>query len=150
MLQHCDLTAAHSMLAHLFFCLLLSPSQRGLNVVQWAIYRGAHEAVQYLISYGASPLLHTRTLWFPNNCTLKEVIYKQFSEDIYDRIDLAIYRGGKQALERQAKRKLIAAIRWQAAFDALAFDPSAPTQQQQNQLLSMPEHIVQLISSYEM
>lgn len=137
-------------------------TRRGLNVVQWAIYRGDQDAVQFLVSYGARPELDVRALWFPAapaaasaaaaavgtpGLTLKEVIYKQFSEDIYDQIDLAIYRGGKQAMEREAKKKIINSVQWESSpvFDPYAFDTTP-----QVQIRSFPPHIVAMISSYEM
>lgn len=122
--------------------------RRGLSVVQWAVYRGDHEAVQFLVSYGAVPALGVRANWFPAGApSLKELIYKQFSEDVYDEIDLAIYRGGKQALEREAKRKLIAGVTWETnpGFDPYSFDTTP-----QLQIRSFPPHIVNMISSYEM
>lgn len=124
-------------------------TRRGLNVVQWAVYRGDHDAVQFLVSYGAIPQLAVRALWFPEGgqLTLKEVIYKQFSEDIYDQIDLAIYRGGKQALEREAKKKILAGVTWETAptFDPYSFDTTP-----QIQTRNFPPHIVAMIGSYEM
>lgn len=122
-------------------------TRRGLSVVQWAVYRGDHDAVQFLVSYGAIPGLNVRVLWFPPGLTLKEVIYKQFSEDIYDQIDLAIYRGGKQAMEREAKKKLISSLQWETApvFDPYSFETTP-----QVQIRSFPPHIVTMISSYEM
>lgn len=121
--------------------------QRGLSIVQWGIYRGDSSAVQFLVSYGASPGLNVRTLWFPEGLTLKEVIYKQFSEDIYDEIDLAIYRGGKQQMEREAKKKIIASTQWETApsFDAYSMDATPQTQTR-----SFPQNVVNMISSYEM
>lgn len=123
-------------------------TRRGLNVVQWAVYRGDHDAVQFLVSYGAVPQLQVRAQWFPSGlASLKEVIYHQFSEDIYDQIDLAIYRGGKQALERDAKKKIIAALAWETApvFDPYSFDTTP-----QVRVCTFPPHIVNMISSYEM
>ncbi len=122
--------------------------RRGLNVVQWAIYRGDHDAVQFLVSYGAIPSLSVRAAWFPSaSLNLKELIYTQFSEDIYEQIDLAIYRGGKQALEREAKRKLIAGVVWETApvFDPYSFDTTPQVRH-----CSFPPHVVNMISSYEM
>jgi hypothetical protein len=52
-------------------------TRRGLNVVQWAVYRGDHDAVQFLVSYGAVPQLQVKTLWFPPGLTLKEVRHSQ-------------------------------------------------------------------------
>lgn len=122
--------------------------RRGLSVVQWAIYRAAHEAVQFLVSYGARPELGVRTLWFPaDKANLKEVIYAQLSEEVYDEIDLAIYRGGKQAMEREAKRQLIAGLQWESApvFDPYSFDTTP-----QVRVCNFPQHVVDMISSYEM
>jgi hypothetical protein len=128
-------------------CSALSSPQRGLSVVQWAVYRGDHTAVQFLVSYNAIPELDVHVLWFPAGLSLKEVIYKQFSEDIYDEIDMAIYRGGKQAMERDAKRKLIANVQWETApvFDPYSFDTTGVMQ-----MRNFPMHIVNMISSYEM
>lgn len=111
------------------------------------MYRGDGEAVQYLVSYGSQPELGVKTNWFPPNHTLKELIFKQFSEDIYDEIDLAIYRGGKQALEREAKKKIIASIQWETGpvFDPYSFETTP-----EKQIKVFPKHIVNMISSYEM
>ena len=75
------------------------------------------------------------------------MIYKQFSEDIYDQIDLAIYRGGKQAVERESKKKILAALTWETApvFDPYSFDTTP-----QVRVCSFPPNIVAMISSYEM
>ena len=122
-------------------------TRRGLTVVQWAVYRGDNEAVQFLVSYGATPQLTVRVLWFPDGLNLKEVIYQQFSEDIYDQIDLAIYRGGKQALDRETKKKLISSVQWETSpvFDPYSFETTP-----QIQIRTFPQHIVEMISSYEM
>jgi len=100
------------------------------------------------VSYGAIPSLGVRPAWFPpGSGTLKDLIYAQFSEDIYSQIDLSIYRGGKQALEREAKRTLIAGIVWESApvFDPYSFDTTPQIRQ-----CNFPQHIVNMISSYEM
>jgi len=122
-------------------------ARRGLSVVQWCIYRASAPSVQFLVSYGAHPALDGRAMWFPESLTLKQVIYQQFSESVYDEIDLAIYRGGKQALEREAKKKLIASLQWETApvFDPYSFDTTPTTQ-----IRSFPPHIVAMIASYEM
>ena len=116
-------------------------------MVQWAVYRGSHDAVQFLVSYGAMPNLSVRVLWFPSAQTLKEVIFTQFSEDIYDQIDMAIYRGGKQAMDREAKKKLIQSVAWETSpsFDPYSFDTNT-----NHTIRTFPTHIVNMISSYDM
>lgn len=86
--------------------------QRGLSLVQWACYRASPPTVQYLVSYGAKPNLEVRVLWFPSQRTLKEVIFDEFSETIYDSIDLAIYRGTKQVYARGQVKECIRQITW--------------------------------------
>lgn len=123
-------------------------TRRGLNVCEWAIYRAEADAVQFLVSYGAKPNLNARCLWFnPPHFTLKQICTRDFSEQVYEEIDLAIYRGGKQVKQRLEKRKLVSAVQWEHAptFDPYSFDPLPPPT-----VCKFTDPIINLIIAYEM
>lgn len=121
--------------------------RRGLNLVQWAIYRAESAMAQFLVSYGADPALNTNVLWFPKGMTLHNVIQRDFSQSIYEHVDTAIYRGGLLLRDRATHRRIISEVWWEskAPFDPLSFDPSPPAE-----ILSFPPEVVHLISAYEM
>jgi ankyrin repeat protein len=121
--------------------------RRGLNIVEWAIYLASIEAVQWLISYGATVDFNLFTTWFKENQTLRQVIYKEFSESVYNEIDLAVYRGSLAVKERQEKFKILSEIQWEVAavFDPYSFDPLPPPT-----IKSFPTHIIHLINNYDL
>jgi len=121
--------------------------RRELSIVQWAIYRGNSDAVQYLVSHGAAPDLTAVAKWFPEGKTLHDVIKQEFSKPLYESIDRAIYRGGTGLRERASHRRLLTELRWETLVppDPLSFEAPPPPD-----ILALPPHIVNLISSYEM
>lgn len=126
--------------------------RRGLNVVQWAVYRADEETVKFLVSYGAIADLMIMTEWFPPQTTLKDLIFKEFSEAVYDQIDMAIYRGGVIVKEREKRRKTMTEFSWQerqeSVHDPLAMD--AAPKKKSVLTRSLPPHIVNLIVAYDM
>lgn len=124
--------------------------RRGLSLVQWAAYRGQAETVQYLVACGAEPDWSVKTTWLPDNMTLEEVMKREFSSPLWEKIDLAVYRGKKGQRERAAHRRLLLELRWEEApapVDPLALnfdaEPAPP------EIVSLPPHIVNIILSYE-
>jgi len=119
--------------------------RRGLSIVQWAVYRGDHEAVQYLVSHGAEPDLAAQTKWFPDGRTLLDVIKAEFSP-LFENIDRAIYRGGIGLRERASHRRLLTELRWETLVDMDLRSLEAPPPPD---ILALPPHIVNLVSTYE-
>lgn len=113
-----------------------------------ACYYGSPSAVEFMVSHGAEVDLNCRTTWFTSGQTLKEVMFNEFSEDIYDEIDRAIYRGGKKMKMRKEIQNILTTITWEQKQE---YDPFAAFQHStQNNLVSLPEKIVQIISQYHL
>lgn len=123
--------------------------RRGLNVVQWAVYRCDAETVQFLVSYGAKADLDIKTLWFPSDLTLREVIKHELSHALYDKLDLAIYRGGVKLQERASHMRCLSELSWEQGtlYDPYNGEPMEPTDPPE--LFVLPNTCLHLISAYE-
>mmetsp|Transcript_13195 Transcript_13195/g.25629 ORF Transcript_13195/g.25629 Transcript_13195/m.25629 type:complete len:243 (+) Transcript_13195:139-867(+) len=121
--------------------------RRGMNVVQWCIYRCSFDTVQFLVSYGAKPDLESRVVWFGNDDTLEERIRKEWSPPLWEKVDTAIYRGSVQLRERAAHMRLLSEVSWEGdgGYDPYAGDEGGATKD----VKCFPRHIVHIISSYE-
>lgn len=121
--------------------------RRGLTVVQWAIYRCSPETVQFLVSYGGRAHLDIKTLWFPLDLTLKDVIKRELSDPLYDKLDLAIYRGSVKLQERAGHMRALSEITWEEGtlYDPNNDEPMEPS----GDMFVLPKHILHLISAYE-
>lgn len=86
--------------------------RRGLTLLQWAVYRASPEAVQFLVSRGATVELNVTTEWMYENRTLYDVMRYEWSESIYEEIDLAIYRGTEIIENRRKRDDCIRRIQW--------------------------------------
>lgn len=121
--------------------------RRGLNVVQWAVYRCASDLVQFVVSYGAKPDLDIKVLWFPEDMSLNELIKRDLSEPLYEKVDTAIYRGSCLLRERASHMRALSEVRWEDApvYDPYSFDPLPPPETR-----AFPKHIIHIISTYDL
>jgi len=122
--------------------------RRGLNIVQWAVYRCNPECVQFLVSYGAKPDLEVKALWFPSDLTLQECIKLEFSAPVYDKMDLAIYRGQVRLQERANHMRVLSEITWEEGplYDPYNGEQMAPS----GEVNVIPRAVLHLISAYEL
>lgn len=122
-------------------------TRRGLNIVQWAIYRCNPETVQFLVSYGAKADLDIKTLWFESDMTLQEVIKKELSPPVYDKMDLAIYRGSVRLQERANHMRVLSELTWEEGplYDPYNGEALAPS----GEMFVIPRAVLHLISAYE-
>lgn len=122
--------------------------RRGLNVVQWAVYRCSPETVQFLVSYGARADLDVKTLWFPVDQTLKEVCKAELSAPVFEKLDLAIYRGSVRLQERASHMRALSEITWEEGplYDPFNGEPQEPT----GEMFVLPKQVLHLISAYEL
>jgi len=119
-------------------------TRRGLNVVQWACYRAHPESVQFLVSYGAKPDLDVKVLWFPPDLSLDDLLKRDLSLPIWEKIDVSIYRGSVQLRERAAHMRILSEVRWESkvARDMRSFDgPKEP------EISQFPKHVIHIISA---
>jgi hypothetical protein len=136
----------------------ISATRRGLNVLQWAVYRCDCDAIEYLCSYGAFADLTVTTRWFAEgtsgrNATLAQQIKRDVSPPLIARIDRAIYRGGKKFHLRAAHEELLREVEWTQADDDDALDPVALAMQAEalaKHTYVLPEKAVTLIAAYEL
>jgi hypothetical protein len=126
----------------------LHAMRRGLNVVQWCIYRANADTVQFLVSYGAKPDLTVKCIWFADrDDTLYNIIRREFSRAIYDKVDTAIYRGTVKLRERAAHMRLLSEAEWE---DEAVQDPDSMEGPRAGETKQFPKHIIHMISSYEL
>jgi len=123
-------------------------TRRGLNIVQWAIYRCVPDMVQFLVSYGAKANMNVKCLWFPSDLTLQEVIKRQLSEPVYDKMDIAIYRGSVRLQERANHMRVLSEITWEEGplYDPINGEEMAPS----GEVNVIPRAVLHLISAYEL
>lgn len=122
-------------------------TRRGLNVVQWAIYRCNPDTVQFLVSYGAKADMGVKVLWFPTDMSLREVISAELSPPLFEKLDLAIYRGSVRLQERASHMRALSEVMWEEGtlYDPVSDEPQEPSKE----LFTLPKHMLHLISAYE-
>lgn len=117
----CSIAAEHGKWSVVQYLIIqgasIDSSRRELTIVQWAVYRAANDAVQFLVAHGAQlksidDLQNITTRWLHPTETLYSIVRSEFSESIYKQLDLAIYRGLKVYNDSKKRVELIQSITW--------------------------------------
>ena len=134
--------------------------RRGLTVVEWAIYRGEVELVEWCTAHGAKANLNTRVGWWGggggeggggggggSGQTLGEVMKAQVSEALMDRLHLALHRGRRRWREVEALKDLLMLFSYTQG-DAAAADGAGAGAAAKGGKAYLPSTAVDLIVAY--
>ena len=88
--------------------------------------------------------LYAQVLWFPPDLSLDDLLKRDLSLPIWEKIDVSIYRGSVQLRERAAHMRILSEVRWESkvARDMRSFDgPKEP------EISQFPKHVIHIISA---
>ena len=88
----------------------LTVRRRGLTAVEWSVYRGQAELVEWLVAHGARAQLDVRVSWLKGS--LLEVLQTELSESLLDKVHLSLFRGEKRQRQRQQLRDELLVFHW--------------------------------------